>query len=140
VAQAAATAAINKLKADKKAPSSPGKESAVEKAAATALGASAAKSFTLASHEEIEMQKITRVLIETQLKKMELKLNHFQEIEAILDHERQEIEHERHQLYLDRLEFKNGNVNGSGANVEAVAVDIQGDIDMTPNKTLLPLN
>lgn len=135
VAAAAAEAAVQKLKGIK-APennteSSPTKASSdLEKAAATAFGAAAAKAHVLANHEELEMQKATRALIEIQLKKMELKLQHFQEMEAILEHERKELEHERHLLYLDRLELKNGGLNAdeNGNKVETVDVTegIQG--------------
>ncbi|KAJ3371497.1 hypothetical protein HDU91_005139, partial [Kappamyces sp. JEL0680] len=94
IAQAAAQAAIAKIKGAEakppasptkaagsptKTPASPRKDQAngtaaagLEKAAATALGSAAAKSYLLAHHEELEMQKLTRVLIETQLKKMEI--------------------------------------------------------------------
>jgi SWI/SNF related-matrix-associated actin-dependent regulator of chromatin subfamily C len=152
VAQAAAEAAVQKLKESKnlnqtspvkqvptsptkqvptsptkQAPTSPKKNGGVEKAVATAFGSAAAKAYTLATHEELEMQKATRALIETQLKKMELKLQHFQEMEAVLEMERKELEHERHQLYLDRLELKHGSAPEES---HVNAVDVDGDVQM----------
>ncbi|KAJ3275596.1 hypothetical protein HDV01_007599 [Terramyces sp. JEL0728] len=136
VAQAAAEAAVSKLKGEKGAPGSPKKSPTktapnenLEKAAATAFGAAAAKAAVLATHEELEMQKATRILIETQLKKMELKLQHFQEMEAILEHERKELETERHQFYLDRLELKKNGSFMEGQN-QAVHPVENGDVEM----------
>jgi SWI/SNF related-matrix-associated actin-dependent regulator of chromatin subfamily C len=148
VAQAAAEAAVQKLKESKNivdqptsptkvsspvkqsSPSkiqSPKKDEGVEKAVATVFGSAAAKAYTLATHEELEMQKATRALIETQLKKMELKLQHFQEMEAVLEMERKELEQERHQLYLDRLELKHGPKKEES---RVDSVDVDGDVQM----------
>ncbi|KAJ3256216.1 hypothetical protein HK103_005675 [Boothiomyces macroporosus] len=146
VAQAAAEAAVSKLKGEKEAPGSPKKSPTktsptkenLEKAAATAFGAAAAKASVLTTHEELEMQKATRILIETQLKKMELKLQHFQELEAILEHERKELEAERHQFYLDRLELKKNGSFMEGQNQIAHAVE-NGDVEMG-NGQLFTLN
>lgn len=144
VAKAAAQAAVSKLKT--KTPSSPSKSSpahtsttttsvnSLEKAAATAIGSAAAKSSVLATYEELEMQKTTRVLIEVQLKKMELKVQHFQEFEAILEHERKQVESERYKLYLDRLALKNGNAKGQ-VNGGLQAVPVDGDVDMAAGGT-----
>ncbi|KAH6581941.1 hypothetical protein BASA61_008829 [Batrachochytrium salamandrivorans] len=85
------------------APDKGSESHAFEAAGATALGAAAAKARAIADHDEREMQRVTRHIIETQLKKMELKLQHFNEIEAIMEHERKELERERQSLFLDRL-------------------------------------
>lgn len=80
---------------------------------------------------------MTRVLIETQLKKMQVKLDHFQLLETIIENERKDIERERQALYIARLEFKNGNMtlNGNGT-VEAVV----GDVEMgEEEKTMLAI-
>ncbi|KAJ8323818.1 SWI/SNF and RSC complex subunit Ssr2 [Batrachochytrium dendrobatidis] len=78
----------------------------LEVAGATALGAAAAKARAIADCDEHEMQRVTRHIIEVQLKKMELKLQHFNELEAILEHERKELERERLKLFLDRLALR----------------------------------
>jgi SWI/SNF related-matrix-associated actin-dependent regulator of chromatin subfamily C len=112
-------------------PKSPTKQDPLEKAASAAFGSAAAKSHVIALNEELEMQKATRILIETQLKKMELKLAHFQEMEACLEHERKEIERERHLLYLDRLAILSGNAPKD----TVVEVDAEEDVDMDVNIT-----
>lgn len=76
---------------------------AVERAAAIALGAAAAKAHVLASFEERECQRLVGQVIEAQLKKLELKMSQFEELESLLESERRSIEAGRRQLYADRL-------------------------------------
>ncbi|KAG0353708.1 hypothetical protein BGZ54_002090 [Gamsiella multidivaricata] len=80
--------------------------STLEKAAAAALGSAAAKAKTLADYEEREIQRLVTVVVEMQLKKLELKLQQFEELESVLDIEKRELETQRQQLYLDRLTMK----------------------------------
>ncbi|KAF9191828.1 hypothetical protein BGZ49_003496 [Haplosporangium sp. Z 27] len=80
--------------------------STLEKAAAAALGSAAAKAKTLADYEEREIQRLVTVVVEMQLKKLELKLQQFEELENVLDIEKRELERQRQQLYLDRLAMK----------------------------------
>ena len=75
----------------------------VEKAASIALGSAAAKAYVLASHEERECQRLVQHVIELQLKKMQLKMSQFEELESLLEAERRSIEAGRKQLYADRL-------------------------------------
>ena len=60
----------------------------------------------LASHEEREMTRLVSAAVNVTLQKMELKLKYFNEMEAILQAERRELERARQQLFLDRLSFK----------------------------------
>ncbi|KAF9585121.1 hypothetical protein BGW38_003798 [Lunasporangiospora selenospora] len=80
--------------------------STLEKAATAALGSAAAKAKILADYEEREIQRLVTVVIEMQLKKLELKLKQFEELESVLDIEKSELERQRQQLYLDRLAMK----------------------------------
>jgi len=80
--------------------------STLERAAAAALGSAAAKAKTLADYEEREIERLVTVVIEIQLKKLELKLQQFQELENVLETEKSELEKQRQQLYLDRLAMK----------------------------------
>ncbi|KAI9205928.1 SWIRM domain-containing protein [Polychytrium aggregatum] len=82
-----------------------GKEN-LEKAATVALSAAAVKAKMLSEQQEREATRSIIQLIELQAKKMEQKLKHFEELEAILEQERREIEKERHQLFIDRLALK----------------------------------
>ncbi|KZF23496.1 SWIRM-domain-containing protein [Xylona heveae TC161] len=74
--------------------------------ATTALAASAARAAALASHEEREMTRLVSAAVNATLSKFELKLQQFNEMEAILQAERRELERGRQQLFLDRLSFK----------------------------------
>ena len=75
----------------------------VERAASVALGAAASKAYVLASYEERECQRLVQQVIEAQLKKMQLKMAQFEELEMLLESERRSIEAGRKQLYADRL-------------------------------------
>ncbi|CAO3573275.1 unnamed protein product [Mortierella alpina] len=80
--------------------------STLERAAAAALGSAAAKAKTLADYEEREIQRLVTVVVEMQLKKLQLKQQQFEELEAILEAEKNELIKSREQLYLSRLEMK----------------------------------
>lgn len=70
------------------------------------ISAVAARAAALASHEEREMTRLVSAAVNTTLQKFELKLQQFNEMEAILQAERRELERGRQQLFLDRLAFK----------------------------------
>ncbi|SNX85135.1 related to swi/snf-related matrix-associated actin-dependent regulator of chromatin, subfamily c, member 1 [Melanopsichium pennsylvanicum] len=76
---------------------------AIERAAAIALGAAAAKAHVLSSFEEREIQRLVGSVVEAQLKKLELKMSQFEELESLLEAERRSVEAGRRQLYADRL-------------------------------------
>ncbi|BFZ61518.1 SWI/SNF and RSC complex subunit Ssr2 [Saitoella coloradoensis] len=78
----------------------------LEKAAEIALGSAAAKAHLLASHSELEMQRLTTALTHAQLSKLELKLAQFTQLERVLDRERAELEKQREEIYLERLSMK----------------------------------
>lgn len=81
-------------------------ENIVSKAASIALGTSAARAYALASNEEREMTRLVNAVVNCSLRKLELKLNQFNELEQVLQAERREIEKGRQQLFLDRLAMK----------------------------------
>ena len=115
VAEEAAKAAISQLQSSKQQDTIPDQvngntdsnKHVLEKAGATALGAAAAKAHVLQENEILESQKLVTALIETQLKKMELKMQHLMEFESLLELEASNLTRERQQLYLDRLLFRN---------------------------------
>lgn len=74
-------------------------------AAATALGAAAVKAKSLAAEEEKRIKSLVTTLIDTQLKKLDLKMKHFEELEALVDKERDTIENQRQQLLKERQDF-----------------------------------
>lgn len=81
-------------------------ENVISKAASIALGTSAARAHALASNEEREMTRLVNAVVNCSLRKLELKLNQFNELEQVLQAERREIEKGRQQLFLDRLAMK----------------------------------
>ncbi|KAJ3696979.1 hypothetical protein LUZ61_000684 [Rhynchospora tenuis] len=54
---------------------------------ATAIGATAARAKLLADHEEREMEHLMATIIEAQMRKLQFKMNHFAELEAMMDQE-----------------------------------------------------
>lgn len=74
--------------------------------ATASLAATAARASALATHEEREMTRLVSAVVNTTLQKLDLKLQQFNEMEAIIQEERRELERGRQQLFLDRLTFK----------------------------------
>ncbi|KAJ3055384.1 hypothetical protein HK097_010660, partial [Rhizophlyctis rosea] len=81
---------------------------------AAALGAAAAKSYILAKNEETEMQKLTQQVVQLQLEKMKLKMRHFEEVEAVLEWERREVERERVAVWAGRVALARRSFGSSG--------------------------
>ncbi|VDK48118.1 unnamed protein product, partial [Anisakis simplex] len=77
----------------------------IQSAAAAALAAAAVKAKHLATIEERRIKSLVAQLVETQMKKLEMKLRHFDELEAIMDKEREALEYQRQQLILERQSF-----------------------------------
>uniref|UniRef100_A0A8C4QCA7 SMARCC C-terminal domain-containing protein n=1 Tax=Eptatretus burgeri TaxID=7764 RepID=A0A8C4QCA7_EPTBU len=78
---------------------------AIATAATAALAAAAVKAKLVALCEEQRMKTLVALLVETQMKKLEIKLRHFEELETIMDRERESLEFQRHQLLSDRDTF-----------------------------------
>jgi SWI/SNF related-matrix-associated actin-dependent regulator of chromatin subfamily C len=95
----------------------------IKAAAASALGAAAVKakvpliflnflqsnfSFLqyLASIEERKIKSAVAQVVEMQIKKLEIKLRHFEELETIMDREREMLEIQRQQLLQERQQFQ----------------------------------
>ncbi|CAH8650052.1 unnamed protein product [Dicrocoelium dendriticum] len=74
-------------------------------AAACALAAAATKARHLASVEEKRIKGLVAQLVETQLKKLDIKLKQMQELEAIMEREYEMIEQMRQQLLQERQVF-----------------------------------
>uniref|UniRef100_A0A0K0CXE8 SWI/SNF complex subunit SMARCC2 n=1 Tax=Angiostrongylus cantonensis TaxID=6313 RepID=A0A0K0CXE8_ANGCA len=85
----------------------------VQAAAGAALAAAAVKAKHLATIEERRIKSLVAQLVETQMKKLEMKLRHFDELEQIMDKEREahecrslvKLEYQRQQLILERQAF-----------------------------------
>lgn len=74
-------------------------------AAAAALASAAAKAKHLAAVEERKIKSLVALLVETQMKKLEIKLRHFEELETIMDREKEALEQQRQQLLSERQNF-----------------------------------
>jgi len=83
-----------------------GRPKLLERAGATAMGSAAAKAKVLADYEEREIQRLVNAVIENQLKKLELKLQQFEELEVVLENEKKELEKQRQLLFNERLILK----------------------------------
>merc|ERR1712027_4497 len=64
------------------------KDGQLQGAAAAALSSAAVKAKHLAAVEERKIKSLVALLVETQMKKLEIKLRHFEELETIMDRER----------------------------------------------------
>lgn len=80
-------------------------EGNVKTAAAAAVAAAAVKAKHLAQVEERKIKSLVALLVETQMKKLEIKLRHFEELETIMDRERDLLEQQRTSLIKERQEF-----------------------------------
>ncbi|KAM6959181.1 SWI/SNF complex subunit SMARCC1b [Aplochiton taeniatus] len=80
-------------------------EGTVATAAAAALASAATKAKHLAAVEERKIKSLVALLVETQMKKLEIKLRHFEELETIMDREKEALEQQRQQLLSERQTF-----------------------------------
>jgi len=81
------------------------KDGQLQSAAASALASAAVKAKHLAAVEERKIKSLVALLVETQMKKLEIKLRHFEELETIMDREREALEYQRQQLIQERQQF-----------------------------------
>ena len=72
----------------------------------TALSLTAARAAALSSHTERQLSAQISAAVNLELTKLELKLQQFGEMEALLQAERREVERMRQRLFLDRLAFR----------------------------------
>ncbi|XP_034154177.2 SWI/SNF complex subunit SMARCC1 isoform X2 [Pangasianodon hypophthalmus] len=70
-------------------------EGNIATAAAAALASAATKAKHLAAVEERKIKSLVALLVETQMKKLEIKLRHFEELETIMDREKEALELQR---------------------------------------------
>ena len=78
----------------------------LERAATIAIGSAAAKAHLLSEHTSIENSRLLNQAITLQLRKIETKLSQFDDLEAILEQERRELERVRQEVYCERLALR----------------------------------
>lgn len=81
------------------------RDAQLQSAAAAALAAAAVKAKHLAAVEERKIKSLVALLVETQMKKLEIKLRHFEELETTMEREREGLEYQRQQLITERQQF-----------------------------------
>ncbi|KAI9289751.1 hypothetical protein BC943DRAFT_315067 [Umbelopsis sp. AD052] len=67
----------------------------LEKATATGLASAIEQAHALARHEDAEIQRMIQIVLTTQLKKLDLKLQQYEELEQSLVNEQKELEKQR---------------------------------------------
>ena len=90
-------------------------------AASTALAASAVKARHLQSLEERRIKSLVAIVIETQMKKLDMKMKYFEELETIMERERETLEcqkaelvKERQQFYMEQIKSTEDKLKGIG--------------------------
>lgn len=76
----------------------------VRKAAVTALGSAAAKAHALALSEDASLHSLVTAIVDAQVRKLELKMQHFDELEQLVEAERRSLEMQKQQLAEERLQ------------------------------------
>lgn len=76
-----------------------------------AIGAVAANAKLLADHEEREIEHIVASIIENQIKKLQSKVEHFEELEFLLEKEHLQIEKARAQVLADWIRYSHYHYN-----------------------------
>jgi SWI/SNF related-matrix-associated actin-dependent regulator of chromatin subfamily C len=74
-------------------------------ASAVALGAAAARAKKIVEHEEREIQKLVAFVVEKQLKKLEVKIRHFERLEETMLKERQALQKAQRDLFEEKQAF-----------------------------------
>lgn len=74
--------------------------------AATSLACASAHAQTLANAESNRISYWKDLLIETQLKKIQLKIESLEELEKVVEDERKEIEKQRLQIFMERFNLR----------------------------------
>ncbi|GAA95882.1 uncharacterized protein L969DRAFT_95378 [Mixia osmundae IAM 14324] len=75
----------------------------IERVASIALGAAAAKAHLLAMQDDKDLHHLIRDVVDTQVKKMELKLTQFEQLETLLELERRQLEQSKQALFQERM-------------------------------------
>ncbi|KAL9238196.1 hypothetical protein vseg_012657 [Gypsophila vaccaria] len=102
----------DEMKVDKSGDQKSGAATAVDddvaklkRAALATLSAAAVKAKLLADHEEDEIKQLAAVLIEKQLRKLEIKLSFFTEMEGTIMRVRELLERSKQKLFAERAQI-----------------------------------
>eukprot|EP01122_Echinamoeba_exundans_P016275 TRINITY_DN8196_c0_g1_i1.p1 TRINITY_DN8196_c0_g1~~TRINITY_DN8196_c0_g1_i1.p1 ORF type:complete len:921 (-),score=291.48 TRINITY_DN8196_c0_g1_i1:88-2850(-) len=78
----------------------------IRSAAASALSAASLKAAVMAEREEREIERLVHKVVEAQIKKVELKVKYFDELDRVLKDESAKIDRARSHLMQERLNFE----------------------------------
>ncbi|XP_021658852.2 SWI/SNF complex subunit SWI3C isoform X2 [Hevea brasiliensis] len=90
-------------------------EEKVKAAAKAGLAAAATKAKLFADHEEREIQRLSANIINHQLKRLELKLKQFAEVETFLMRECEQVEKTRQRFAAERARILSSRIGPAGA-------------------------
>lgn len=107
----------------KATPSTAPTDEDVAKAAAEALSAAAVKATYLANCEERKIQGLVALLVETQIKKVDLKLKNFEQLQHTIEAEREHLETQREQLVHEKQAFHMEQIKAHEARQKAIQAE-----------------
>lgn len=74
-------------------------------ATATALGSAAVRAKLLADQEDQDIENLFSTVVDTQMKKLQERIQHFEEFDIVTEKERSQVEHIKELLFADRIHF-----------------------------------
>ncbi|SGY60895.1 BQ5605_C007g04500 [Microbotryum silenes-dioicae] len=75
------------------------------KASAVALSSAAVKAHSLAMTEDASLHQLVTSVVEAQVQKLQLKLQHFEQLERLLEVEKRAVEAAKQQLFEERMDL-----------------------------------
>ncbi|GLJ20492.1 hypothetical protein SUGI_0372970 [Cryptomeria japonica] len=108
----------------------------VKLAAMAGLSAAAVKAKLFADHEERDIQRLAANIVSHQLKRVEIKLKQFAEIETMLLKECEQVERARQRFSADRLRFMSSHFGSGGSS--AVAAGAVSVVPAMNNRPAIP--
>jgi len=74
-------------------------------ATAAALGSAAVRAKLLADQEDQDIENLFSTVVDTQMKKLQERIQHFEEFDIVTERERSQVEHIKELLFADRIRF-----------------------------------
>ena len=90
-------------------------EAKIAQAASVCLATAAVKAKSIADVEERRIKGLVAQVVEAQLRRLEIKVKQFEELEALLDQEHQKLEAQKQDLLRDRLRLQQQQVANANA-------------------------
>jgi len=78
----------------------------LQKAALVALGSAAAKAHALALEEDASLHSLVTSIVDAQVRKLDLKLKHFDELESLLEMERRSMEQQKQEMFNEKAKMQ----------------------------------